>query len=100
MRAVKQNCLVLFVKMDVALFFLLAFDLQIATLTIEDLNLENSRLKSLASPYFAMLCFGTLLGFEFSISFTVVNRSDFRMSWECVHLLFELAAQILNSKVL
>ena len=53
MRAVKQNCLVLFVKMDVALFFLLAFDLQIATSTIEDLNLENSRLKSLSSPYFA-----------------------------------------------
>ena len=49
MRGVKQNCLVLFVKMDVALFFLLAFDLQIATSTIEDLNLENSRLKSLAS---------------------------------------------------
>lgn len=45
MRAVKQNCLVLFVKMDVALLFLLAFDLQIATSTIEDLNLENSRLK-------------------------------------------------------
>ena len=57
MRSVKQNCLVLFVKMDVALFFLLAFDLQIATLTIEDLNLENSRLKSLASPYFAVSCF-------------------------------------------
>lgn len=53
MRAVKQNCLLLFVKMDVALLFLLAFDLQIATSTIEDLNLENSRLKSLASPYFA-----------------------------------------------
>lgn len=45
MRAVKQNCLVLFVKMDAALLFLLAFDLQIATSTIEDLNLENSRLK-------------------------------------------------------
>ena len=73
MRSVKQNCLVLFVKMDVALFFWLAFDLQIATLTIEDLNLENSRL-------FAISCFGTLLSFEFSISFTVVNRSDFRMS--------------------
>ena len=57
MRAVKQNCLVSFVKMDVALFFLLAFDLQIATLTIEDLNLENSRLKSLASPYFAVSWF-------------------------------------------
>lgn len=57
MRAVKQNCLVLFVKMDVALFFLLAFDLQIATLTIEDLNLENSRLKSLSSPYFAVSWF-------------------------------------------
>ena len=80
MRAVKQNCLVLFVKMDVALFFLLAFDLQIATLTMEDLNLENFRLKSLASRYFAISCFGTLLVFEFSISFTAVNRSDFRMS--------------------
>ena len=57
MRAVKQNCLVLFVKMDVALLFLLAFDLQIATSTIEDLNLENSRLNSLASPYFAVSWF-------------------------------------------
>lgn len=57
MRAVKQNCLVLFVKMDVALLFLLAFDLQIATSTIEDLNLENSRLKSFASPYFAVSWF-------------------------------------------
>ena len=57
MRAVKQNCLVLFVKMDVALLFLLAFDLQIATSTIEDFNLENSRLKSLASPYFAVSWF-------------------------------------------
>ena len=57
MRAVKQNCLVLFVKMDVALLFLLAFDLQIATSTIEDLNLENSRLKLLASPYFAVSWF-------------------------------------------
>ena len=57
MRAVKQNCLVLFAKIDIPLFFLLAFDLQIATLTIKDLNLENSRLKSLASPYFAVSCF-------------------------------------------
>lgn len=64
MRAVKQNCLVLFVKMDVALLFLLAFDLQIATSTIEELNLENSRLKSLASPYFAVSWFLKILRFR------------------------------------